>query len=183
MNRKEDIIRNIASSSLHFGDARNMGWIDSTSVDLVVTSPPYVCSQDYIKTMRLTNLFFPNEAFYTLPSKEIGPRSKRSGNVKKVASDFYSDMGKVFLEISRVLKPNRFFCLIIGQGKNKIAKSYDTINDCARKLTTQLGFCEVFRTERKISHKSVRVGGVDTENIIVFQKTKEGELHEQALGD
>ena len=165
-----DISELIGKSIVHIGDARQLNWIDDDSIDFVLTSPPYLCAQDYVKTMRLTNLFFPDESFVKSVPNEIGSRSRRRSNAEIVVSNFYSDMETVFAEIERVLKSKKYFCLIIGQGKGKITKSYDTIGDLIKSITTKFEFSEVFRTNRRISHKIVRIGGVDTETIVVFQK-------------
>lgn len=167
--QRESLAHIIDNSYIHMGDARKLEWIVNESIDLVITSPPYLCAQDYIKTMRLNNLFFQNKGFYELPAKEIGTRSQRRGKSDKIITGFYCDMEIVFSEIYRVLKPHKFFCLIFGQGKGKITQGYDTINDLTN-LVVNNGFNIFFRTRRKISHKFVRIGGVDTEDIIIFQK-------------
>lgn len=164
----EDLIQKIRIKN---GDARNLEWIDRHSVDLVVTSPPYLCAQDYIKTMRLTNLFFPNEkAFTKNVKKEIGSRSKRSGKSEIVVPDFYRDMNLVFDNIYRVLKPKGFFCLVMGQGKSKITSNYNIIDDLCYTLENEYDFKKIFQKNRCISNRVIRIGGVDKEDIIIFQK-------------
>lgn len=169
-NENGNISELVDNSVIRSGDARQLDWIGNDSIDFVLTSPPYLCAQDYVKTMRLTNLFFPIEDFEKSASNEIGPRSKRRGNSEIVVNDFYLDMEKVFSEINRVLKSKKYFCLIIGQGKGKLTKPFDTIGDLTKLVTTKFEFSEIFRTDRRISHKTVRVGGVDNETIIIFQK-------------
>lgn len=168
-NKQNKLMQQINSSIIHRGDARKLDWIDNNSIDLVITSPPYLCAQDYIRTMRLYNFFFPDRDFKKLSLNEIGARSKRRGIPDKVINEFYSDMQMVFEEIYRVLKTGKFFCLIIGQGKGKITQGYDTITDLVNKASN-CGFGIFFQTKRNISYKSVRIGGVDTEDIIIFQK-------------
>lgn len=168
-NKEGGLAGQIDSSLIHKGDARSLGWIDGGSVDLVMTSPPYLCAQDYIKTMRLYNFFFPDDGFDRLPADEIGARSKRKGRSGEVVNKFYEDLQMVFGEVHRVLKNGKFFCLVIGQGKGKITQGYDTVADLISRAEG-CGFKIVFRTKRKISYKSVRIGGVDTENIVIFQK-------------
>lgn len=169
-NESGSIQENIKNSLIHSGDARKLEWINDNSVDFVITSPPYLCAQDYIKTMRLTNLFYPDQKFFDKSHAEIGPRSKRRSDADTVVKEFYSDMDGVFSEICRVLKPDKYFCLIIGQGKGRITEYYDTITDLKNILTEKYGFEEVFRVQRKISHRFVRVGGVNSEDIIIFKK-------------
>lgn len=153
------------------GDARNLEWLDKHSVDLVLTSPPYLCAQDYIKTMRLTNLFFPNEeAFTTTVKKEIGARCQRRGKAEVVVMNFYKDMHSVFNHINRVLKPNGFFCLVMGQGKGKITAGYNIVNDLCNYVEHECNFEKVFHKQRNIGSRVIRIGGVDKEDIIIFRK-------------
>lgn len=172
VNPEVDILGVIRESSICCGDSRNLDWIDDKSVDLVITSPPYLCAQDYIRTMRLVNLFYAEENFQNIVEQEIGARCKRRGNATKVVQEFLDDMDSVLGEIERVLKTNSYFVLIIGQGKSKITKDYDTIGNISNIATNKYGFKKVFQTTRKISYKSVRIGGVDSEEIIIFHKIK-----------
>lgn len=168
-NKMSRLEQRIENSHIHKGDARKLEWLKDSSIDLVITSPPYLCAQDYIKTMRLCNFFFPDDAFRWLSANEIGARSKRKGKPSKVVNEFYDDMKKVFKEIHRVLKRGKFFCLIIGQGQGKVTQGYDTIADLISK-TEECGFQIFDRAQRNISYKSVRIGGVNTEDIVIFQK-------------
>jgi len=173
-NMNEDLNVIIDQTLIYNGNAKKMDWIKDNCVNLVITSPPYLCAQDYIKTMRLTNLFFPIIDFEKKPKDEIGPRCKRSGKSKNVVEQFYSDMNIVFSEIERVLTIGGYFCLIIGQGKNKITALYDTINDLHQDIIKKYSFTMIYQGERKISNRVIQVGGVDKETIFIFQKKKRG---------
>lgn len=168
-NRMDQLEKRIENSHIYKGDARKLEWLRDSSIDLVITSPPYLCAQDYIKTMRLSNFFFPDDAFGWLYKNEIGARSKRKGKPSKVVNEFYDDMKQVFKEIYRVLKKDKFFCLIFGQGKGKVTRDYDTIAGLISKAE-ECGFQIFNRTRRNIIYKSMRIGGVDTEDIVIFQK-------------
>lgn len=170
-NPNDDLSQLIKETRIETGDARHLGWIKDASVNLVLTSPPYLCAQDYIKTMRLTNLFFSDSGFEDKPKLEIGSRNRRRSKVADiVVNDFYADMNLVFSEIKRVLVDGGYFCLVIGQGKARITNAYDTVGDLCHDLVTQHGFYEIHREQRKISSRSIQVGGVDKEDIIIFQK-------------
>lgn len=170
-NPDDNLVKIIKKVKIYTGDARKLDWINDSSVNLVLTSPPYLCSQDYIKTMRLINLFFPDkEGFEEKPKLEIGPRSKRRGKSEIVVPSFYSDMNLVFAELQRVLITKGYFCLIIGQGKSKITEKYNTISDLCRDATKLHNFSEIYHVQRKISNRNIPVGGVDKEDVIIFQK-------------
>ena len=168
----DNIIENLTNSIIHSGDSRKMDWIKDNSIDLVVTSPPYLCAQDYIKTMRLTNMFFHNEAAKEKMQMEIGSRRKRSSNSAKTVAEYYNDMDQIFAEISRVLKNGKYFCLIIGQGSGKITKEYDTVNDLKALLQEKHGFSLEYSAKRHIWSRRIHVGGVSEESILVFKKAK-----------
>ncbi|WP_457550830.1 DNA methyltransferase [Archaeoglobus sp.] len=98
------------------GDARNLD-LDDESVDGIVTSPPYSIALDYVKNdehalkemgydvQKLRGLF-------------IGVR----GSGKERISIYNRDMMKAYREMFRVLKPNRYCVIVIGnatyQGNN-----------------------------------------------------------------
>ena len=170
VNGNADLAELIGRSAICCGDSRNLSWIEDQSVDLILTSPPYLCAQDYIKTMRLINLFFPDEGFDLLPCQEIGARAYRKRNGAEIVSKFYSDMKAFFREAERILKNDKFFCFIIGQGKAKAIEGYDTIDDLSTMAIHDFHFRKVFETSRAISYKWNRLGGVDHESVVIFQK-------------
>ena len=169
-NGKADLVELINRSAIYCGDSRNLNMIEDRSVDFILTSPPYLCAQDYIKTMRLINLFFPNEGFDRLPSQEIGARAYRKKNSQEVINKFYDDMKAFCGEAERVLKKDKFFCFIIGQGKAKVIEGCDTIGDLSAMIVRDFHFQKIFEVSRNISYKWNRLGGVDYEEIIIFQK-------------
>lgn len=175
VNPGGDLRQLIGESLIHCGDSRDLGWLGEGSVDLVITSPPYLCAQDYVKTMRLVDLFFPEENLQDIISREIGARFRRRKKAEVVVQGFYDDLDQVMAELRRVLKEDGYFCLIIGQGKGKVTDGYDTVQAVADRAVEKYGFEKVFQTTRRISYKTVRIGGVDSEEIIVFHKRKQEE--------
>ena len=152
------------------GNAKDLSWIPDHSVNLVVTSPPYLCSQDYIKTMRLMNMFFPNQkTFATDIKEEIGARATRYGKQDVVVPRFYSDMETVIVNVDRVLKQDGFLALVVGQGKSKITAGYDIINDL-KQIVEEHNFKLIFQQERHIGSRVIQVGGVDKESVLIFYK-------------
>ncbi len=76
------------------GDARKLDFIKSESIDLIATHPPYASIISYTKNSN----------------------HKRDGDLSKVSSinEFSDEMRKVAKEFYRVLKPNRYCAILIG---------------------------------------------------------------------
>lgn len=151
------------------GDARDISWIQDQDIDLVITSPPYLGVNDYVRSMRLTHLFFPEENTKGAIINEIGARRKR--HRKQAFEEYVIDMKKAFAEIARVLRAHSFLCLVLGQGRGKINRGnlIEIIPDILQK---EHGFKLVFQKERKIKFRRIQVPGVGNEMILVFQRDR-----------
>ena len=93
------------SVSLFQGDARNLDYIAGDSIDLVATHPPYA------NIIRYTN----------------GVGGPLSGDLSRVRSiaDYAVEMGRVAAEAYRVLKPDRYCAVLMGDTRR--SKHYTPI--------------------------------------------------------
>ncbi len=148
-------------------DARNLGWIADGSIDLVVTSPPYLGVNDYVRSMRLTWLLFPEDGTEVAIREEIGARRKRQR--KKAYEEYFHDMEIAFKEIARVLKPSGFLALVMGQGRGRVNKN-DVITELIMLLREKHEFQVLFESERRIKFRRIQVPGVGTEKVIVLRR-------------
>lgn len=167
INSNDDCNNMIKESYVHFGNAKSLSQLKDKTVDLVVTSPPYLCAQDYILTMRLNNLFYPDDGFVNLPFKEIAPRRLR--RKPDIVESYYKDIEIVVSEIHRVLKRNSYFCLVLGQGKGQVSENERIVQKVSDDIC-QKGFVKLFQKTRTINYRTNRIGGVNQEDIIVFRK-------------
>jgi len=85
---------NFLEQKTYVGDARHMNFLKDNSIDLIATHPPYV-----------------NIIPYTMNSNK-----NVDGDLSKIHSldEFCGEMGKVAKEFYRVLKPNRYCAILIG---------------------------------------------------------------------
>jgi len=148
-------------------DARDLSWINDEYVDLIVTSPPYLGCNDYIKSMRLTNLFFRLYEIRDLVAKEIGARCKR--HRKSLQSEYLKDMMVSLNECKRVLRKDGHLALVFGQGKGR-ARKFDIVQFISKYIIEKLRFEAIFDTERNIMFHRIRFPGVKKEHIMVFRK-------------
>jgi len=85
---------NFLEQKTYVGDARHMNFLNDNSIDLIATHPPYVNIIPYTKNS----------------NKNV------DGDLSKIHSldEFCGEMGKVAKEFYRVLKPNRYCAILIG---------------------------------------------------------------------
>lgn len=149
------------------GDARDL-FLKDESIDIIVTSPPYLGVNDYVRSMRLTKLFFPEKGTQKAMKNEIGARWKR--NRKYAYEEYTEDMARSFSEISRVLKSSGFLCLIIGQGRGKVCKRKNVVDELLDILQNKYDFKIGMRNSRKIKFRRIQVPGVGNEEIIILNR-------------
>ncbi|HKZ93259.1 MAG TPA: DNA methyltransferase [Candidatus Bathyarchaeia archaeon] len=152
------------------GDARDLGWIVPGTVDLIVTSPPYLGCNDYARSMRLTSLFFREHKIPDVLINEIGARCKR--HRETLQDEYLRDVKKSFEECKKALRGGGYFALTFGQGKGRVRKS-DVIGHLTDYLIMEIGFSKIFDTLRNIKYHRIRFPGVMNERVIVFQKAME----------
>jgi len=153
--------------TISVGDARNLRFLQNESIDMVVTSPPYLGVNDYVRSMKLTWLFFPESSTKEAMRNEIGARWKR--NRKNAYEEYIYDMNRSFSEISRVLKTSGFLCLTIGQGKGKVCKK-NVVKELLGMLQNKYEFKTLMRISRRIKFRRIQVPGVGNEEIIILNR-------------
>ena len=148
--------------------------MDSNSINAIITSPPYNGVADYIKSQRLTYLWFDIEPligdklgfrdFKNLRTTEMGSRANR---YKTTSHTLYIEfMNKFLLESFRVIKPGGRMCLVIGESPSRTS----TI-DIIIEIAIQHGFSLEEKLNRNIrSSKRRLMARVKTENILFFIK-------------
>jgi DNA modification methylase len=89
--------------------------LPTDSIDCIITSPPYSFAIDYVENDK-DQLDFLGYDTKELKNKMIGLRGK---NKTERLNNYFDDMDMVCAEMSRVLKKNKYFCMIIGSNTNQ----------------------------------------------------------------
>jgi len=151
-------------------DVRKLDFLEDESVDLIVTSPPYLNAWDYHLYHRFRMLWLdmdPNE----LRKQEIGAHLEHSYDVKSV-DRYISDMKLAIKEMYRVLKRGGYSVIVIG---NSIVKGKKVDSDAIlTKVSEKIGFKLTTSIKRNIdaSSKSFnpQLGNIKSESILVLSK-------------
>ena len=111
--------------------------LPNESIDCVITSPPYSFAIDYVENDK-DQLEFLGYNTKELKTKLIGLKGKYKTDK---LNTYFSDMDKVCAEISRVLKKDKCFAMIIGSNTNQTGgvRLEQTIIDSAKAYNLPLG--------------------------------------------
>jgi hypothetical protein len=146
-------------------DARSLP-IASSSVDLVVTSPPYFGMIDYANANRLTYLWFgwPIEDDRL---QEIGARSRRKRGSAPL--DYLTAIEYSVVEITRVLKVGGFCAIVIGASRRFPSVTTNVIECFSRHMNLVWGPEGRTPSRRRVAE---RQGTMPSEFVCVFRKGK-----------
>ncbi len=158
-----DVVNNqnitLGRNDINLGDARFTGWPDNY-FDGIITSPPYSIALDYVQNDIHALLDMGYEP-KTVRDCFIGVRGNGNNRIK-----FYNeDMINAYTEMYRVLKPNKFAVIVIGNAvyrNQEIDSIKFTIDTMSR-----LGF-ELTHNINKIIFGLYNV--MKSENILIFRK-------------
>ena len=144
------------------------------SVHLVLSSPPYYGVADYVKSQRLSFLWFDKSVlpiegfgsadFEALRQRETGSRSYRRR--QNSFSSYLDYMAGFMRETHRVLQSSGKVVLVIGESSSR-RKTIDDFISMSQSYSFQLAF----RSEREIRKTRRRLmAKVEDESILVFEK-------------
>ncbi len=152
-------------------DARSLP-IEPESIDLVITSPPYLNAIDYLRCNKFSLVWMGHQIStlrairagnigteIALPSGlktgEVQDAAERIGNTaalgrryKGILDRYIHDMNKALNEISCVLRPNGRAVLVIGD--SMIRETFIKNSDALSFLAERLGLCLENRTTREL---------------------------------
>ena len=157
------------------GDAVTlMHTIADRFVDSIITSPPYYGVTDYVKSQRLTFLWFqtdlsamdgmPRKSFQELRTQEVGARSFRHrAESHKAYIDYLT---RFFAQAQRVLKVRGTLSLKVGESDCR----HGTVK-ALRESAENEGLVEIFSSSRGIKATRRRIrASLPNEHVLVYQK-------------
>lgn len=158
---KERLNLKLGNVRTEIGDSRNVKLSDN-SIDGIITSPPYSIALDYIQN----DIHSLKDLGYDVSKMRndfIGVR----GNGRSRVELYNADMKKSYSEMHRVLKPNKYAVIVIGNAtyQGKEVKTVEFTID----YMESLGF-KLVKNINKIIFGLYNV--MKKENILIFKKEK-----------
>lgn len=135
------------------------------SFDFVMTSPPYYNMTDYISSQRLSNLWFGVEG-RILRAKEIGARYRRTRPTSR--QEYLCSIRAAFSAIARVLKRDRFCCVVIGESPSHASYLLELEEICC-----EVGLKKVDSIFRRIPKQRSLSPRLYDEEILILKKGQE----------
>jgi len=158
------------------GDARKLE-VQSDSIDLVVTSPPYVNALDYYR-VHMYNMLWLGMDFDLFRKHEIGGHSHFITNRFRLLSEYLGDMLRSMIEMNRVLKKDKLCVIVVGNS----SVEYELIESHIffEEMGDKIGFTPIKTIFRNIDktkkYTSADVGKIDEEYIVVMRKEKNSDV-------
>ncbi len=131
MNELSKLIDGNTKLKVFNADSRNLDIIIENSIDIIITSPPYANTYDYYLYHKFRKRWLDLDVKFA-QYNEIGSRREYS-SLKKKKEKWNEDLIKCFKEMHRVLKPNHFAFIVIGDSviKKEIIKIEEEISNFA----------------------------------------------------
>ncbi len=167
------IVKNIPDVRAINGDARRLE-VETDSVDLIATSPPYVNALDYYRA-HTYNMLWLGMDFDLFRKHEIGGHSHFIANRFRLLSEYLGDMLRSMIEMNRVLKGGKLCVIVVGNS----SLEYELIESHRffAEMAGNIGFEPIKTIHRNIDktkkYTSADVGKIDDEYILVMQKTED----------
>jgi len=158
---KEKLSLKLGNVKIETGDARDVKLSDN-SIDGIVTSPPYSIALDYVQNdaHSLKDLGFD---ISKMRNDFIGVRGDGRSRIEL----YNEDMKKAYSEMYRVLKPNKYAVIVIGNATYQ-GKEVKTV-EFTIKYMESIGF-KLVKNINKIIFGLYNV--MKKENILIFKKGK-----------
>lgn len=170
LNRMAKIIRTVPVVRVICGDARKLE-VETASINLIVTSPPYVNALDYYRA-HMYNMLWLGMDFDLFRKHEIGGHSHFIINRFRLLSEYLGDMLRSMIEMNRVLEKDKTCVIVVGNSslEYELIESHKFFAGMGKKI----GFKSIKTIFRNIDktrkYTSADIGKIDDEYILVMQK-------------
>lgn len=176
LNKMAKIIKTIPDVKVICGDARKLE-VNTNSIDLIVTSPPYVNALDYYRA-HMYNMLWLGMDFDLFRKHEIGGHSHFIVNRFRLLSEYLGDMLRSMIEMNRVLKKDKLCVIVVGNSslEYELIESHKFFAEMGKKIGFKV-IKTIFRNiDKTRKYTSADIGKIDDEYIVVMQKVDDANV-------
>lgn len=176
LKKMSKIVKNPPKVKVRTGDARKLE-VESNSVDLIVTSPPYINALDYYR-VHMYNMLWLGMDFDLFKKHEIGGHSHFIYNRFRLLSEYLGDMLRAMIEMNRVLKENKLCVIVVGNSslEYELIESYKFFAEMSKFIGFKVVKTYFRNIDKTRKYTSVAIGKIDDEYILILQKVKDAEV-------
>ena len=157
-------------------DARSSGEMLENSVDIILTSPPYINVFNYHQNYRAIIETF-NFDILKVAHSEFGSNRKNRGNRFKTVIQYCIDMELAIRSFWKTLKPNGIMILVVGRESSVRGTPFYNGQLVIEIIQMTNGFSEIKTLERQFTNKF----GINIKEDIIIA-TKSGNLTDSLNG-
>jgi DNA modification methylase len=157
------LIANSGIPTIKREDIRSLSLPDA-SVDLIVTSPPYLGMIDYTLANRLTYLWF---GWPLIEDRELEMGARYRRNRRNAAEEYFTSIRVSCEQIARVLRPGGFCAIVIGASRKFPSATEQVLQIFSQYLQPIWGPIQRNPSRRRVSE---RLGTEFYESVCVFRR-------------
>lgn len=162
---------------VYLGDARHLNFLEDSTFDAIITSPPYLNIIDYIKVYVIENELFFSQTKYNGLRSYIGLDVEKDYSefdyldIPPIGKAYFRDMKDVLSEMYRVLSSNGDAVIVVGEGvfPNKIVPSPFILSDIAKSIGFKVKKI-VHANKRIVTDQDRKKIGIARESIVFLKK-------------
>ncbi len=162
---------------VYLGDARHLNFLEDSTFDAIITSPPYLNIIDYIKVYAIENELFFGQTKYDGLRSYIGLDVEKDYSefdyldIPPIGKAYFRDMKDVLSEMHRVLSPNGDAVIVVGEGvfPNKIVPVPFILSDIAKSIGFKVKKI-VHANKRIVTDQDRKKIGIARESIVFLKK-------------
>jgi len=174
--------KEVLPAKIYCSDFREADFIETHSIDTIVTSPTYVNAYDYYRE-HMFNIFWLHDYLYerfhmdfnTFKRNELGSHSHYIYNRFKTVAEYFEGIYKSFQQMSRILKPNKVCCIVIGD--STVEGEYINTHQYFKEIGKEVGLelkVEILRNiDIENKYLSKTIGKINQEYVLIFEKVSE----------
>jgi len=153
-------------------DARYLSFLENNSIDHIVTSPPYANTYDYYLYHKFRMVWLGYDV-KKVQDNEIGSRNKHSSR-KEGIETFEENLNLCLKEMSRVLKPNKYAVIVIGDSiiRGELIRVNKLLDNLAKNNNFKLVKCISYNLKKNTRMFNPKFTNGDKLEYIMFFKNE-----------